>query len=517
MTSTSLGTSLKACAAAAVLMVLAACQGAGQTDMAGNEATVLRLASIDQVNDTGQAYGPQAFVDSLSEVSDGELKVQVVTNYGGGDPAAESNLVKAIASGDVDGGWPATRAFANAGIGGLEAVEAPMTITSYAAQKALVTAPVAGELLSSLDGSGVMGLGLAVGPLRRPFAATAPLLGVSDWEGITFRSYNSPVQSAAIEALGASPVDVGFEWIDQVSAGQLRGAEFDVAQYVKNGNGTEAGNVTSNVVLWPKVFVLSFSQDRFDELTPQQQAWVREAADAAVQASVDADYDEGALAATLCDRGVSFHTATPEQLDGLRAAFLPVIDRLAADTRNAPVLRALQDIAVAHPTTDVPDAAGVCLASDGPLGEIPDTPSPLPDGVYRVALTADEITDAGFDHGPGFAGTWTLAVRGSVFELSCRPLDQPGVDCGEQVSDVPLEAGDLRGTGQTVFFVYDPDRLSRLTGCTLPVSQQTGHCFDGKDYRMTWALSGDELTFTDYASDNWPNDMYLVKPWQKIG
>jgi hypothetical protein len=48
-----------------------------------------------------------------------------------------------------------------------------MTITSYTAEKALVSGPVAATLPGSLKGSGVVGLGLAVGALRRPFAANA--------------------------------------------------------------------------------------------------------------------------------------------------------------------------------------------------------------------------------------------------------------------------------------------------------------------------------------------------------
>ena len=194
------------------------------------------------------------------------IKVEVTTEYGHGAPEAESDLVEAIASGEVDGGWPSTRAFANAGISGLEAVEAPMTLTSYAAEKALVSGPVADKLLAKLDGTGVVGLDLAVGPLRRPFAAEAPLLGPEDWAGATFRVYNSPVQTDAVRLLGATPVNLGLGWIDEVQAGRLRGVEFDIAQYAEMGNTTEAGYVTANVVLWPKVFVLSISQERFDAL-----------------------------------------------------------------------------------------------------------------------------------------------------------------------------------------------------------------------------------------------------------
>ena len=46
---------------------------------------------------------------------------------------------------------------------------------------------------------------------------------------------------------------------------------------------TEAGHVTGNVVLWPRMFVLALSKKRFDALTTQQQAWVRGAAEQAVK------------------------------------------------------------------------------------------------------------------------------------------------------------------------------------------------------------------------------------------
>ena len=158
--------------AIAIMALAAACQATGNVDKTGGDTTVLRLATFEgQVDDNGQNYGPQAFVDNLRKLSGGRLKVELTTDYGGNAPDAESRVVRAIASGEVDGGWPSTRAFANAGIPGLDVVEAPMTITSYAAEKALVSGPVAGKLLGRLDGTGVVGLGLTVGPLRRPFAA----------------------------------------------------------------------------------------------------------------------------------------------------------------------------------------------------------------------------------------------------------------------------------------------------------------------------------------------------------
>ena len=305
-----------------IVALVAACQATGIRDKTGGDTAVLKLVTFEgQVNDNGQNYGPQAFVDNLRKVSGGRLKVDLITEYGGSAPDAESRVVRAIASGQMDGGWPSTRAFADAGITGLEVVEAPMTITSYAAEKALVSGPVAGKLLGRLDGTGVVGLGLTVGPLRRPFAAKAPLLGPGDWKGVRFRVFNSPVQGDAVRALGATPADLSFSFIDQIKAGTLRGAEFDISQYEHNGFATEAGHVTANVVLWPKVFVLALSKKRFDALTTQQQAWVREAARQAVTASVAATYGQDAARADALRQGrpVRGRDAWPDQRSARQA------------------------------------------------------------------------------------------------------------------------------------------------------------------------------------------------------
>jgi TRAP-type C4-dicarboxylate transport system substrate-binding protein len=504
--------------AIAITALAAACQATRGADKAGGDTAVLRLATFEgQVNANGQNYGPQAFVDSLRKLSGGRLKIELTTDYGRGAPDAESRLVRAIASGEADGGWPSTRAFANAGITGLEVVEAPMTITSYAAEKALVSGPVAGKLLSRLNGTGVVGLGLTVGPLRRPFAAKAPLLGPGDWKGIRFRVFNSPVQAGAVRALGATPVNLSFSYIDQIKAGTLRGAELDIPAYAHSGLVTEAGHVTGNVVLWPRMFVLALSKQRFDALTTQQQTWVREAAGQAVKASVDATYGQASVVRKLCDGGARFADATPGQINALRAKLRPVLDRLAAKPADAQLLRDIQTIANQNPgpeKLDVPANCQQAAAGSGSLGSIPTTVSALPDGVYRRELTQQDIAAAGGDDGTGPAGIWTITVRRGTYEVHCRPVPGPGEVCGGSVTEKPLEVGDLRGTGKIVYFVPDAKKISRLTGCTLPVGNQNPSCGPDNPYRLRWALMGDKLVFSNIPGQQ--ISMTMIGPWRKI-
>jgi TRAP-type C4-dicarboxylate transport system substrate-binding protein len=507
------------CVLAAGVLALSACAGptAAPIDKIGSETVTLRLASIDDVNGNGISYGPEAFVKALDTVSGGHLKVDVTTSYGGGRAESESNLVKALASGEVDLGWPSARSFANGGIHGFGAVEAPMTITSYAAMKALVTAPVADKFLARLDGTGIAGLGLAVGTLRRPFATTAPLLGPSDWTGVPFRAFNSPVQSEAIQALGGSPVNLGGEWIDAIHAGTLRGAEFDVAQYQWNGFGSDAPFVTANVVLWPKVFVLSINRKRFESLTEQQRAWVHAAAQAATKASVDATYDETTMAKDLCSRGVRFVEASDDQVRALRAKLAPVIARLAADAVDGPLLADVQAIAADDPTVDIPDVPADCrqVPAAGPAPSIPTARSSLPDGTYRQAVTSADLAALNVGNGPGWTGTWTLTIHDGTYALTCRFLDDPQRDCGNAgVEGVVLEAGYVRGTGAEVYFVGDGGVESRMTGCKLPPSDQPGYCFVLPPYGYTWSIEGKQLTFTHPVPTN--AAAFGFTPWTKI-
>ncbi|MEP6660847.1 MAG: hypothetical protein ABJD24_13110 [Acidimicrobiales bacterium] len=505
-------------------LLLTACNSrAIVADKAGGSTIVLKLATIDDVNSNGQAFGPQAFVDELAKVSGGRVRVDVTRSYGDGAPDSEVRLVEAIASGAIDGGWPSTRAFANAGIKGLQAIEAPLTLTSYDAEKALVTSPIAQDILGRLKGSGVAGLSLAVGPLRRPFAGGGPLLNPTDWKGIRFRTFNSPVQDAFVKALGATPVQQGFDWPDAVVAGSLRGAEFDIAQYAQNGKTLEAGLVTANVVLWPKVFVLSLSQKRFDSLTGEQRGWVRTAAERATRASVDATYDETTLARKLCNSGARFITASDAEVAALKTSAAPVIDTLSKDPDEGPLMASIQKLAAGHSKADVPDVPVSCRTAAPaatPSDTVPgsDAVSSLPSGIYRVEISLADVTAAGQTNNDGKTGTWTLEVDAGKYQVSCAPLDEPGRDCGNISGEATVEAGHLTGTGSVVTFNHDPELLSKITGCQLPATGQDGHCNDDPSYSLTWAVSGDKLTFTDNdTKDHFVVWNWLLEPLTKIG
>ena len=318
---------------------------------------------------------------------------------------------------------------------------------------------------------GILALGLLVGPLRRPFAAERPLLGPADGSGVRFRSFHSAVQDQTIEALGGTPVEVGADVSAAVRGGRLRGAELDVAQYLINGGGTEAGNVTANVVLWPKVLVLTFNAARLRGLTAEERGWVGTAAAMATRASVRAPYDEATAAAGLCQRGVRFAAATTDQLRDLRSRVAPVLTALALGPNRGTCARRGPGGRGGAPRHRRSPRSGHLPARGGSTGaavRVPRSASALPDGVYRTQITREMLTTAGVDPADGYpGGTWTLTVRHATYELRCRPLGGgPDAECGSTATDKILDLGnsavaDTRSCSSRTRHGLPPSRAAR--------------------------------------------------------
>jgi hypothetical protein len=252
-------------------------------------------------------------------------------------------------------------------------------------------------------------------------------------------------------------------------------------------------------------------------LTAEQQGWVREAADRAAQASVEAVLDEPLAVRAACDAGSRFVDASPEDLEALRTAFAPVVERLAADPVDGPILAELQAIAAEHPgpeVLDVPDGCREATAPQDAAVVVPDEVSELPDGTYQVVITLADVQAAGIDNSPGWTGTWTLTIEDGTYQMSCRPVENPGKDCGSSTYEGALDAGYVRGTGDVVHFVYDAEVHSALTGCaTTP--EVAPPCYPLPTYSVTWSLDGDLLTF----GDSQPFVVYdkVLEPWTRIG
>jgi hypothetical protein len=174
------------------------------------------------------------------------------------------------------------------------------------------------------------------------------------------------------------------------------------------------------------------------------------------------------------------------------------------------------------PVSSVPSSSTTAAASPtGPL-TVPEQNASLPHGVYRTHVTRDELIAHG-DDDLSNAGVWTLTVAAGTYRLDCRPVADPGYDCGNSPPTPTLkELGALRGDGNRAWFIRDINKIAALTGC-IPDSEQQNGCGTAATFRLTWADTSSGPRFSAYTDIDGTTRgatgavNFTLKPWQKIG
>ena len=405
--------------------VAAGCSG-GNATKAGNTSgpVALRMASRD--SDPSFDLAAAFFVHRVAQLSGGKLRIDVVPGWGHDKPDVEQQIIRAVAVGKVDLGAVGTRVFDTLGVSSFQALTAPMLIDSYPLERAVIASPIPTQMLRSLANIGVNGLAILGEGLRKPVAAHRPLLGPSDWRGITFASYRSRAEADAIRVLGARPSDVIADALDAAFlAHRVEGAENDLLVYQSNARQYRAPYVTANVNLWPRTEALIANPDRIARLTNTQREWLRRAAAGAAARSTRLYDHDSQIAKALCGSGARFANATTAELVALRQAFQPVYASLELSPRTKSFISQIERIK--HSTRAQPLTIPVGCSARGNNGATMATNDPgVLNGVYRVKWSEKELVAAGasrlyansnFGFLGGHAGVLTLRMQNGQFTI----------------------------------------------------------------------------------------------------
>jgi TRAP-type transport system periplasmic protein len=335
--------------------IAAGCSATAGGDKAGGPAggpVVLRMAS------TSSDLPPTVadFVRRVLALSDRSVQIQVINQWGDYAPSDEAQVVRAVASGTVDLGWAGSEAFDTIGAPGFRALSAPMLIDSYPLENAVLKSTVPARMLAGLSRVHVTGLAVLGDGLRHPIAVHRPLLGPADWRGQSIGTYRSGVQEQVIRALGATPVVAfGPYRVHDLATGQIQGFELDIPRYVHNVPAQSARYVTANVALWPLFDVLFANPARLASLTPQQRAWIRQAAADAARTSVTLVAGQnGPYSKQACAMGARFATATPADLAALRRSLSVVYRSLDRDPQTHAFIGQIQQLKKTTPPGPAP-------------------------------------------------------------------------------------------------------------------------------------------------------------------
>jgi TRAP-type C4-dicarboxylate transport system substrate-binding protein len=332
--------------------------------------------------------GPEeldTFVSEVNRLSGGSLKLDVISRWRYGQVGFETGVIRDVQAGNADIGIAGARAWSTVGDKSFEALEAPMLISSYALQEKVLSSPIAKQMLASLKGLGLTGLGIRPGPLRYPFGFGRPLLGPADYRGKALGVVKSSIAAASFRALGAS--DVRYLSAKGSITG-LAGIEQGISSYFGNSN-RRGVYLTGNVVLWPRPLVIFANSARFARLSDKQRQILSMAASDVTAQTSWLRNDSAYAASGLCRAGrTRFVEATPGDIAALRSAMRPVyasLDRTASTRAFISSIEAMRGTTGSEP-------ALTCAAAEAAAAK----PGRL-DGVYQFRVTASDMTAAHAD------------------------------------------------------------------------------------------------------------------------
>jgi TRAP-type C4-dicarboxylate transport system substrate-binding protein len=420
---------LRAIALTAIItLAVAGCSGTrASADKAGGagEPVVLRMANT--YGDLGDLPAIAYFVDRVEELSGGEVRIELVDDWGDSATDAERQVVRGVSTGDVDLGWAGTRVFDTLGVTTFQALTAPMLIDSYALEDAVIESGITEQMMEGLDEVDVVGLGVLADGLRKPVGVSGPIVVPADWRGITFGTVNSIGHADAIRTLGAMPTQVfGSGREEALDKGTIQGFEFNLDNYARESSLKRlAPYMTANVILWPLMDVLLANPARLADLTDEQRGWLEEAARDAAARSADLVDKDADVLADACRSGARFAEASTVELAALEEGFAPVYANLQQDPETKAFIEQIQAIkraTVPEPSLSIPsDCTG--NAPEQVTRGAGTAPAYL-NGTYRYEITLDEARKADMvDPEDTYPNINTIALKDGALEGGCFGAD----------------------------------------------------------------------------------------------
>jgi TRAP-type transport system periplasmic protein len=331
-----------------------------------------------------------AFADGAAAATGGTVTIEFEDGVHRGEAAYESAIIDDVAAGTYDLGWAAPRPWHGKGVTSLDALMAPFLVDSYALQRVVLESDLEEEMLAGLDGTGLVGLGILPGPMRRVATAEGGFRAPGDLRGKLIGIQQSDIATMTFEALGASTKNIP-------SGGTIDGAdavEQQLGAVVGNRYHEDLPHVTVDLALWPRPVILFANKAQFDSLSAEQQAALRGVAKQLVTTTTEkVEAEDASAVAQLCADGADVVVAGDEAGTALLPAVKSVYDELAKDPATASMLKRIAEMKAGIPT------AQSTTSCPGPSASpAPQTAGGFPEGTYEARLSCEELEAYWADH-----------------------------------------------------------------------------------------------------------------------
>jgi TRAP-type C4-dicarboxylate transport system substrate-binding protein len=426
-------------AVSAALLALAAtgCHGSSSQKAGGSPAQATKPLVLTLF--TGDSLFAPEYAAAVERLSHATMRIDVTV--AGNEPDYEHKTVDAVRRGTYELGSVGARVWDSFGVTSFQALLAPFLVDSLVLEQRVLEGPLAARMIAGVDRTGVVGLAVLPGPLRRPLGVSRRLVAPRDYRGATIAIRFGGVARATFAALGATSRGYNIGVLPSVD-----GAELDLNTIASNGYDAHASALTANVVLWPRPQTIFMNRAAFDRLTPQQQEILGRAGRAALAPELARiERDELTGLAGVCGRGsVALASASPTDLAGLRRTVQPVYEKLERDPLARTMIREISklrderaapiDVVRCRAPASEPAAARVeglwrltSSRSELVAAGAPPAEAQRQQGQATLELKAGRWR--GREANSGFAWKGTYAVEGNVMRFVTTACEAPADVC----------------------------------------------------------------------------------------
>jgi TRAP-type C4-dicarboxylate transport system substrate-binding protein len=370
-------------------LAMAGCSAASGTPgnkAGGSTSTVTLVMGVTDPNGRPTTPTVEFFVNQVAEQSKGSIRLDVSWNAGEGTTDGEQFIARKVKSGALDLGWIGSRAWDTEGVTSLQALQAPFLITDNKLLSAVMSSPMATDMLAGLKAGGVEGLGLYPDQFRHPVGFRKPLASVRDFKGARIRVLTSNASDALIRSLGAEPVHLnGNAYQQAISDGTLTGVDASLGL----APALHGSFLTGNLIFYPKVDTLFAGQQALSKLDSSQQQALRTAAQRTmthILENLPATEDTG----PFCSGGGRVVAATDRDVRALQAASESVYRQLEADSQTAALISQIRTLKAGMTIQPPTKACGQSTSTDS-------VEQKVPQGTYTALGTKQDALRLGAD------------------------------------------------------------------------------------------------------------------------
>ncbi len=308
------------------LLAAALCASFSTAAFAQKERTI-RFGHLNNT-DHPVSFGVKRFAEALAKKSNGKMKVQ---EFPANQLGNEMQQQSALQGGVQQMYSPATTSVAGI-VKEFGLLDFPFAVNNFQQADALLDGPLGKALIDKLPPKGLVSLGYWDLGFRNVTNSKHAITKPEDLKGLKIRVIPNPVFLETFKAFGANPVPMPFaELYGALESKAVDGQEnpfsvilsnkfYEVQKYVSGTNHVYA----ANIILVSKKF--------WDQLTPDEQKWMHEAADESrgFQRQVSRAAASKAVE-DLKAKGVNFNEVSPQEQARMRDVAKPVIDKFSTE------------------------------------------------------------------------------------------------------------------------------------------------------------------------------------------